>query len=278
MAQLSAKSSHLGQRVGFVPTMGALHAGHLSLMHKARQENDLVVVSIFVNPLQFAPQEDFKQYPRNLKQDILLCRQSGVDIIFSPQVQSMYPDGYKTYVEVSCLSDVLCGRSRPGHFKAVATVVTKLFNIVRPDIAYFGQKDAQQAVIVRKLVKDLNLPLKIRVMPTVREKNGLALSSRNLYLGPGERKSGRVLNAALRLAKKLIAGGIRDSGQIIQEMRTLINKEKNVKIDYLAVVDRDSLLPLKKISGSVLIALAVYLGKTRLIDNAVVRTFKKCSG
>ena len=201
MASVSKRLRADGQAIGFVPTMGALHEGHLSLMRKARKENDVVVVSIFVNPIQFGPQEDYRRYPRNLRQDARLCSKEGVGIIFYPQAKDIYPQGYKTYVDVEDLSKVLCGKFRPGHFSGVATVVTKLFNIVNPDIAYFGQKDAQQAIIIQRMAKDLNMPIKIKVMPTVREKDDLALSSRNAYLSKSERKDAAVLYQALNLAR-----------------------------------------------------------------------------
>lgn len=257
--------------IGFVPTMGALHQGHLSLMRQAVKDNDIVVVSIFVNPTQFGPKEDFKKYPRNLKQDARLCRKVGVDIIFYPDIKEMYPDNYKTYVEVYNLSDCLCGKFRPGHFRGVATVVTKLFNIVSPDIAYFGQKDAQQAIIIQKMASDLNMPLKIKIMPTVRDNDGLALSSRNVYLNPEERKDALVLSKALNLAKGLIKASIKDTHKIIARMRKLIAAKKTSKVDYISIVDLDNLKPIKKISDTCLIALAVWVGKTRLIDNIIVK-------
>jgi len=257
--------------LGFVPTMGAMHEGHISLIRQARKENDSVVVSIFVNPAQFAPREDFKKYPRNLKRDAALCRRAEVDILFCPDAKEMYPAGYKTYITVEGLSDVLCGKFRPGHFKGVATIVAKLFNIVQPDIAYFGQKDGQQAVIIKQLARDLNIPVEIKIMPTVREKDGLAMSSRNFYLNEQERRRAPVLFHSLKLARLLIRQGQRDTAQIIRRMRGLIQKKKNARIDYVAIVDREALKPLKKISGRCLIALAVWIGKTRLIDNVVCR-------
>jgi pantoate--beta-alanine ligase len=258
------------KRIGFVPTMGALHEGHLSLMRKARQENDCVVVSIFVNPTQFGPKEDFKKYPRNLKRDTLLSKEQGADIIFYPDARSMYPADYKTYVNVDGLSNALCGKFRPGHFRGVATVVTKLFNIVQPVRAYFGQKDAQQATIIKRMVRDLNIPVEIRILPTVREDDGLAMSSRNSYLSPVERNQARVLSGALNLAKDLIKKGNQDSLSIIRRMRQLIKQNKRAKIQYICVVRPETLEPVKKIKDKVLIALAVYIGKTKLIDNIVV--------
>ncbi len=270
MYQFSRKAGLKGKTIGFVPTMGALHKGHLSLIRQAHQENDIVVVSIFVNPAQFGAKEDFKHYPRPIKKDISLCKEEGVDFIFYPTASRMYPDGFRTYVDVEELSDCLCGESRPGHFKGVATVVTKLFNIVLPDVAYFGQKDAQQAVIIKKMLYDLNMPVKIKVLPTVREKDGLALSSRNVYLNEKERKDAVVLFNSLNLARDLINRGVRDTAKIIGLMKQLIYKKKSAKIDYISIVDTDNLKPLKKISAKALVALAVWIGKMRLIDNMVI--------
>jgi pantoate--beta-alanine ligase len=256
--------------IGFVPTMGALHKGHLSLIRKARRQNDIVIVSIFVNPIQFGPKEDYASYPRNLKLDAQLCGKEKTDIIFYPDAKEMYPPNYKTYVTVEHLGDVLCGRSRLGHFKGVATVVTKLLNIVNPDIAYFGQKDAQQAIIIKKLVCDLNMPVKIKIMPTVRESNGLALSSRNVYLNSTERKDALVLYQALQLAKDLIRRGVRDAGKITSQMKHLIKKKETAKIDYVSIVNLENLEPVKKITKNCLIAVAVWIGRTRLIDNIII--------
>jgi len=264
------KAKSRGKTIGFVPTMGALHEGHLSLIRQARRENDLVVVSIFVNPAQFGPKEDYGKYPRDLKPDARLCAKEKTDIIFYPGVKEMYPYGYNTYVTVEHLSDALCGKYRPGHFKGVATVVTKLLNIVAPDVAYFGQKDAQQAVIIKKLVNDLNMPAKIRIMPTLREKDGLELSSRNVYLSGTERKDALVLYQALKLAKGLVKIGVKDAAKITQAMKHLVMEKKTAKIDYISIVDLKNLEPLKKITGSCLIAEAVWIGRTRLIDNTMI--------
>jgi len=264
------KAKKQGKTVGFVPTMGALHQGHLSLIRIARRENDLVVVSIFVNPSQFGPKEDYTKYPRNLELDAELCGKEKTDIIFYPGAKEMYPCGYNTYVTVERLSDTLCGKYRPGHFKGVATVVTKLLNIINPDIAYFGQKDAQQAVIIKKLVGDLNMPAKIKIMPTLREKDGLALSSRNVYLNPAERKDAPVLSQALDLAKGLVKRGVKDTTKIVDAMKHLIKKKKTAKIDYISIVGLENLEPLRKITGSCLIAEAVWIGRTRLIDNIII--------
>ena len=258
------------KRIGFVPTMGYLHDGHLSLIRAARRDTDIVVMSIFVNPIQFGPKEDLKRYPRDLKRDIKLAKLSGVDIIFYPTDKSMYPSDFRTYVEVSKLSSLLCGKSRPGHFRGVTTVVTKLFNIVEPDIVYFGQKDAQQAIIIKRMIRDLNMPLKIKILPIIRERDGLAMSSRNSYLNQSERVDALVLNQALKLAKSLIKRGERESGYLIKKMKTLINKKRCAKIDYVQIVDLKNLTPVRKIRGKVLIALAIWIGRTRLIDNLIM--------
>ncbi|MFA5411335.1 MAG: pantoate--beta-alanine ligase [Candidatus Omnitrophota bacterium] len=271
MAAFSRELRHRGCSIGFVPTMGALHQGHLSLIQKARRECDKVVVSIFVNPAQFGPKEDFKKYPRVFPRDVRLCRKAGVDAVFYPDAKEMYPDNYKTYILVSDLSDVLCGKFRPGHFKGVATVVAKLFNIVQPDTAYFGQKDAQQAVIIGKMALDLNLPVKIKIMPTWREKDGLAMSSRNLYLSKEERKEAPVLFQSLNLAEGLIGSGISSTDKIIRAMKAIIGEKKSAKIDYISVVDLENLKPLRRVTGRCLVALAAWIGRTRLIDNIIIR-------
>lgn len=259
-----------GRTIGFVPTMGALHEGHLSLIRKARQENDIVAVSIFVNPRQFGAKEDLKKYPRPRVLDLALCRKCGVDLVFNPEASGFYPQNFKTNVYVEELSRLLCGISRPEHFRGVTTVVAKLLNIIHPDSAYFGQKDAQQAVIIKRMTEDLNFPVKIKVLPTVREKDGLAMSSRNIYLNKNQRQDALVLPKALGLARLLIAGGQKDSAKIIAKMRGLIEKKKSAKIDYLAIVDMVDLNPVKKIARNCLIALAVKIGKTRLIDNLII--------
>lgn len=265
-----------GKTVGFVPTMGALHQGHLSLMQKARKDNQIVVVSIFVNSAQFLPNEDFKRYPRPKTKDLRLCKNSGVDFVFYPSPEQMYPAGFSTYINVEGLSQVLCGKSRPGHFRGVTTIVAKLFNIIDPDIAYFGQKDAQQAVIIKKMAADLNMPLAIKIMPTIREKDGLALSSRNMYLNEAERIDATVLFDSLTLAGKIIEAGEDDALTVIRVMEGLIHTKKTAKIDYAAIVDLGTLSPVKNItlkkSNSYLIALAVWFGKTRLIDNMIIGT------
>jgi len=259
-----------GKIIGFVPTMGYFHEGHLSLIRKAREDCDVVVVSIFVNPLQFNPREDLKKYPRDIKRDMSLCR-NYTDILFCPDVKSMYPDNFLTEVKVDRIGDILCGASRPGHFKGVNTVVNKLFNIVLPDIAYFGQKDAQQAVIIKKMVCDLNMPIEIKVLPIVREYDGLAMSSRNVYLSETERKDAVVLYKSLILAKNLIKDGVIDCPKIISKMRKYILKTRNARIDYISIVEPDTLSFLKRIKRKALVLLAVFIGKTRLIDNMVTK-------
>jgi pantoate--beta-alanine ligase len=270
MSAVIKKIKAKGKKVGFVPTMGALHAGHLSLIRRAQKENDFTVASIFVNPAQFGAGEDFENYPRDLKQDILLCKKEGVDIVFCPGAREIYPEDFSSYVTVEGLSEVLCGKPRPGHFKGVATVVAKLFNIICPDTAYFGQKDAQQALIIKRLVRDLNMPVKIKIMPIIRNKDGLALSSRNVYLDEKERKEAVVLSASLEMARDLIGAGIRDAREVTRRISGLIKAKKKARIDYVAVVDPQNLEPVKKIRGSCLIALAVWIGRTRLIDNMII--------
>lgn len=256
--------------IGFVPTMGALHLGHLSLIKQAVKDNAIAVVSIFVNPAQFSPKEDLRKYPRPLKKDLELCRKAGVDLVFLPTEEVMYPRGFSTFVEAGELGEKLCGISRPGHFRGVATVVAKLLNIVAPDILYLGQKDAQQVIIITRMIKDLNFPVEVKVMPTLRQEDGLAASSRNIYLNNEQRKQAPVLSKALALARSLIAGGQRDSARIIGRMRQLIEKKKQAEIDYIAIVDLEKLESIKKIDQNCLISLAVKFGKTRLIDNALI--------
>lgn len=259
-----------GKSIGFVPTMGYLHDGHLSLVRQSVKENDLTVVSIFVNPIQFGPEEDFNRYPRDIERDKKLLEKEGVNYLFFPDNYEMYPTGYKTFVEVNELGKKLCGKSRPGHFKGVTTVVLKLFNIVQPDRAYFGQKDAQQAIIIKKMVKDLNLDVNIVVMPTVREEDGLAMSSRNVYLNEDERKNATVLYKSLKEAENLIKTGERDAEKIKNRMREIIMSYPKAMIDYIEIVDTEELNPVNPLKGEVLIALAVYIGKARLIDNIIL--------
>ncbi len=262
-----------GRTIGFVPTMGFLHEGHLSLVRHAKDENDIVVVSIFVNPIQFGPAEDFKRYPRDIKKDAKLVR-GLCDFIFVPSDQEMYSKGFCSFVEVRGTSDSLCGRTRKGHFTGVTTVVSKLFNIVLPDRAYFGQKDAQQAVIIKKMVKDLNFGVDISVLPIVREKDGLAMSSRNVYLSEKERKDAVVLFQALKSAERMAAAGIGDPGKIKGALVDFIARTQSARIDYIEIVDKNTLDPLKVIDKEALLLLAVYIGQTRLIDNTILKIRK----
>ena len=259
-----------GQRLGLVPTMGALHEGHLSLVRAAREKSDLVTVSIFVNPTQFGPNEDFAKYPRNLESDSALLQREKVDVIFTPSVEDMYPADAVTWVTVEGMSDRLCGKSRPGHFRGVTTVVSKLFHIIEPDVAFFGQKDAAQVAIIRGMVRDLNMPVAIEVCPIVRESDGLALSSRNAYLNSGERKSALVLSRSLQRVQKLFDAGERDSAKLITAGEQEFAKEPSARLDYFEIVDPDSLESISKISQRALIALAAFIGNTRLIDNIVL--------
>ena len=259
-----------GKTIGFVPTMGALHAGHAALIQQARQENDFVIVSIFVNPTQFGPNEDFQRYPRPFDKDVALCEELGVDLIFHPAPEALYPPGYRTYVEVTGLQNGLCGATRPGHFRGVATVVLQLFNLVNPDRAYFGQKDAQQVRIIQQLVSDLHLRVKAVVAPTVRDSDGLALSSRNQYLDPEQRRHAPVLWQALNEARARIEAGERDAVAIQRFLTERINATPGAVLDYAAVVDANSLEPIAQLRGPALLALAVKFGSTRLIDNLVI--------
>jgi len=260
-----------GRTIGFVPTMGALHEGHLSLVRRAKEENDISVVSIFVNPLQFGQSEDFATYPRDIEGDMIKLRAEGIDILFLPDHSSIYPDGFSTYVYVEGLSERLCGAFRPGHFRGVATIVTKLLNIVRPSRAYFGQKDYQQSVIIKRLVKDLNMPLEIVVSPTIREPDGLAMSSRNLYLSEEERIAAPVLYRALSKAEEAIKSGIRDLPSMKRSIYETLRAEPLVKgIDYASLHDPQSLEELTEIGDSVLIAGRIKIGSTTLIDNILL--------
>ena len=257
--------------IGFVPTMGFLHEGHLSLIRKAKTLCDVAVVSIFVNPAQFGPNEDFDSYPRDLARDEKLCAAENVQILFYPIREEMYPSPYFTYVHVEKLDQTMCGTSRPGHFRGVTTIVTKLFNAVKPHVAVFGQKDYQQAVIIRQMVKDLNMDVKIVVAPIVREPDGLAMSSRNSYLSPQQRKDALVLYKSLQQAEKMIKSGERSADKIQREMKALIKTAAGAEIDYIAIADGDNLNPLREVRDKTLIALAVKFGKTRLIDNTIIR-------
>ena len=250
--------------------MGFLHEGHLSLMRYAKKVTDVVVVSIFVNPTQFGPKEDFNAYPRDMEGDKGKCLEAGVDILFIPSASEIYPEGYLTYVNVEKIADVMCGASRAGHFKGVATIVAKLFNIVKPDKAFFGQKDYQQAVVIKRMAADLNMDVDIEALPTIREPDGLAISSRNSYLTGAERAAAVCLYMSLKLAEDRISKGEKNSARIIEAMQHIIQAEKLAKIDYIAIADTETLEEVKTINRKVVIALAVWIGKTRLIDNVVV--------
>jgi len=260
--------------IGFVPTMGALHKGHISLIREAKKECNFLVVSIFINPIQFNLKGDYKCYPRNFIKDKKLLEKEGVDLIFMPKEETMYPLEASSYAYEDNLSRVLCGKSRLGHFEGVCTVLIKLFNIISPNIAYFGQKDYQQTLIVKRLVKDFNFPIKIRVLPTVREKDMLAMSSRNTHLKGQARESSHCLYQALILAKKLIKLGERSPKKIINHIKRLVKSTKLARIDYVEIVDSDNLKQIKKIKGKILIALAVYIKKVRLIDNIILNVKK----
>ena len=259
-----------GNTIGVVPTMGYLHEGHLTLMRRARTEQGFVIATLFVNPLQFGPTEDYAVYPRDLSRDSALAESTGINVLFAPSVDEMYPAGNGrtlTFVDVEKITTFLCGASRPGHFRGVATVVTKLFNITEADVAYFGQKDAQQVAVIRRMVADLNMNVKIVPVPIVRESDGLALSSRNQFLSPAQRQAGLVLFRSLTRARALLEAGEKDSAVILSAMNELIRQEPMAELDYIAIVDTQTLEPLKQISGDALVALAARFGKTRLIDN-----------
>ena len=259
-----------GKSVGFVPTMGYLHEGHKSLIDAARRENDKVVVSIFVNPMQFGPTEDLDSYPRDLNRDAKLCEDAGVDIIFHPEADEMYADGFCSYVDMNGLTTELCGKTRPIHFRGVQTVVLKLFHIVTPDRAYFGQKDAQQLAVIKRMVKDLNVDTEIIGCPIIREEDGLAKSSRNTYLSPEERKAALVLSRSVFLGEKMVKEGERDCKKVIVAMTEEIEKEPLAKIDYVKIVDLSTMQQIDTIEHGILAAMAVYIGKTRLIDNFMI--------
>lgn len=259
-----------GKAIGLVPTMGALHAGHLSLVRAARTQNDAVVVSIFVNPIQFGPNEDLAKYPRTFEQDCAQLDHEGVDIVFAPSVEEMYPEGSETFVEVENLSNKLDGRSRPGHFKGVTTVVSKLFHIIPADHAYFGQKDAAQVAVLRKMVRDQNFDIDLVICPIVREKDGLALSSRNAYLDETERQQALVLHRALMRIQTLADTGHTDAWYLAEAGRDVIAEERGTRVDYLEIVDPNTLEPVTEVSKGALVAVAVWIGNTRLIDNLVL--------
>jgi len=265
------KALKLGRPLGFVPTMGYLHEGHLSLVRKARQENASAVISIFVNPTQFGPGEDFRRYPRDLQRDLDLLSKESVDAVFVPSAEEMYPEGFDTSVRVGALAKRLEGQGRPGHFEGVTTVVAKLFNIVEPDTAYFGQKDGQQAAVIKKMVADLDINLKVAVLPIVRETDGLAMSSRNSYLSPDERHAATVLYKSLRLAEELWQKGERGAETIRRYMRELIGQQSLAAIDYVSVADAETLEELDTVKVPAMVSLAVKIGRTRLIDNIVLK-------
>jgi pantoate--beta-alanine ligase len=267
-----------GKRVTFVPTMGALHEGHLSLVRAARAQGDFVVVSIFVNPLQFGPTEDFSKYPRMMAEDCAKLAAENVDLVFAPTKDDMYPPNSSTVVEVHGLSERLDGKSRPGHFKGVTTVVTKLFEIVRPELAFFGQKDAAQVAIIRKMVADLNMDIRIVVEPTTREKDGLAMSSRNAYLNPEQRKQAAVLHRALMRVQTLVDTGELDSAKLIAAGSEVMAEERGAKLDYFEIVSPESLEHVDSVKGGALVAVAAWVGSTRLIDNVIVHGGGKSRG
>lgn len=258
-----------GLSVGLVPTMGYLHEGHKSLIERAAKENDRVVVSVFVNPIQFAPNEDLESYPRDIEADKRLCESAGAALIFHPDVEEMYGTNFTTHVDTTGVSEELCGKSRPIHFRGVCTVVNKLFNIVTPDRAYFGKKDAQQLAVIRRMVRDLNMNLEIIGCPIIREEDGLAKSSRNTYLSAEERQAALVLSKSLKIGQKMFEDGEKDGDKILAEMKKFINEEPLAKIDYVEMVSWDSIEVHHQVDGPVMIALAVYIGKTRLIDNII---------
>jgi len=260
-----------GEKVGFVPTMGALHEGHLTLVRRARRECDQVVVSIFVNPLQFGPREDYRRYPRVFSQDRALLQKEKVDLLFFPSAKTMVPGRFCASVDVGPVAEPLCGKFRPGHFRGVATVCAKLFNIVQPELVYFGQKDYQQTKVIAELLRDLDFDIQMKVIPTVREKDGLAMSSRNRYLSDEERKKALSLSQALIFGKKRIRDGERDPKKILLHMRALLRENEVRRMDYVSVVDPETLKPVPRIRGIVLLAIAAWVGKTRLIDNCLVR-------
>jgi len=264
------RSQAVGRTVGFVPTMGYLHEGHLSLVRRARAENDVVVASIFVNPTQFGPTEDFEKYPRDPQRDLALLQQERTDIVFMPSAVEMYPEGFATHIDVGGVTEVLEGAHRPGHFRGVATVVLNLFNIVQPTRAYFGQKDAQQLVVIRKMVNDLKLNVEVVPCPTVRETGGLAMSSRNVFLSPDERRAALILFRALSLSERLWRTGERDAGKLRDRLQGLVAREPLASVDYISVAHPETLQELESMDGPTLVSLAIRIGETRLIDNLTV--------
>lgn len=273
-----AQRKREGRRLGFVPTMGALHEGHLSLVRAARAQNDVVAASIFVNPLLFGPTEDLDKYPRQFERDRQLLEAEGCELLFAPDAKDMYPPGAVTFVEVAEISERLDGKSRPGHFRGVTTVVSKLFHIVEPDNAYFGQKDAAQVAIIRRMVSDQNIPVRIVVCPIVREADGLAMSSRNAYLSPEQRKQALVLQRALLRVQTMADQGERDASKLVAAGKGVIAEERGAKLDYLEAVDPDTLLPVSSVEHGALVAVAAWMGSTRLIDNVVLHGVGEARG
>ncbi len=271
MQQWSLQQKAAGQRIAFVPTMGFLHQGHLSLLEEGRKNGDLLVLSIFVNPAQFGVGEDYEDYPRDFKADGPLAEQAGVDVIFAPTAAQMYPRGYATWVDVEGITEILCGASRPGHFRGVTTVVSKLFNIVQPDIAFFGNKDFQQLTIIRRMVLDQNMPLEIVGLPIVRETDGLALSSRNSYLSVPQRPQALALSQSLATARQLVAEGMLDCEQVLYAARALIEANPEARVDYLQICHQLSLQDQAQVDADSVLLIAVYVGRTRLIDNCFLR-------
>jgi len=264
-----------GRKIGFVPTMGALHVGHISLIETANQQSDFIVVSIFVNLTQFAPGEDFEKYPRPFENDLKICRENGVDVVFAPTTKELYGDENLTWVNVKKLTEPLCGLFRPNHFQGVTTVCAKLFNIVAPDIAFFGQKDAQQAIVIKRMVADLNMPLEIVICPTVREENGLAVSSRNKYLTAQQKEDAALIFKSLQKCRELTDSGLVDTRKIIAQMCKILNQAPSIKIEYISIVDAETLQALDTAAGAVLAAVAVRIGQARLIDNILLDASKK---
>lgn len=261
-----------GKNIGLVPTMGALHVGHISLIEAAQKKCDYVVVSIFVNPTQFVPGEDFDKYPRPFENDLDICQKAGFDAVFAPSPEEMYPEENITWVKVEKITEPLCGQFRPGHFRGVTTVCSKLFNIVAPDFAFFGQKDAQQVIVIKRMVADLNMPLEIIICPTVREKSGLAVSSRNKYLSEEQKKDAANIYKSLRKCHQMIDTGVKDTSEIIDEMRKILQQVPSIEIEYISIVDADTLQYIDHIAGKVLAAIAVRIGPARLIDNILLDT------
>jgi pantoate--beta-alanine ligase len=272
--EITREARARGRTIGFVPTMGYLHDGHLSLVRRIRELSDVVIVSIFVNPTQFAPDEDFDRYPRDLTRDTDLCIAEGVDYIFAPEVEELYPTGATTFVEVEGLSKVLEGETRPTHFRGVTTVVLKLLEIVRPHVVAFGQKDAQQSIIIQRMARDLMMDVEIQIVPTARDEDGVALSSRNAYLSPEQRRAARAIPQALQAAEKAVEEGERNAVDLVDAVQEILATESLLKVDYVALVDAERLRPVKEIQGDLLLAVAVWAGETRLIDNVALRVTK----